>query len=84
MGRYGKIRHEKNSEMVNSSSDSSAIGIIWSIIKRMLNLFSLKIVEDLKSSIKKILESIPTSIYERKIEHIKKRWELCIKQKGGG
>ena len=48
----------------------------------MLNLFPPKTVEDLKSSIKKIWESIPTSICERIIAHIKKRWELCINHKG--
>jgi len=65
-----------------SSPDLSAFELIWSIIKGMLNLFPPKTVEDLKSSIKKIWESIPTSICERIIAHIKKRWELCIKHKG--
>ena len=50
----------------------STIELIWSIIKEMHNLFPPKTVEDLKSSIKKILESIPASICERIINYIKK------------
>ena len=65
-----------------SSPDLSAIEIIWSIIKGMLNLFPPKTIEDLKISIQKIWESIPPTICERIINHIKERWELCIKHKG--
>ena len=65
-----------------SSPDLSAIELIWSIIKGMLNLFPIKTIDDLKISIKKIWNSIPSSICARIINHIKERWELCIKHKG--
>ena len=65
-----------------NSPDLSAIELIWSIIKGMLNLFPPKTVEDLKSSIQKIWESIPAAVCSRIINHIKARWELCIKHRG--
>ena len=65
-----------------SSPDLSAIELVWSIIKTMLNLFPPKSIYELKSSIQKIWESIPPIICSRIIEHIKKRWELCIKSRG--
>ena len=65
-----------------SSPDLSAIELIWSIIKGMLNLFPPKTIEDLKTSILKIWESIPNSVCSRIFNHIKKRWELCILHKG--
>ena len=48
----------------------------------MLNLFPPKTVEDLKSSIQKIWESISAEICSLIINHIKERWELCIKHQG--
>lgn len=65
-----------------SSPDLSAIELIWNIIKGMLNLFPPKTIEDLKSSIQKIWESIPNSVCSLIINHIKKRWELCILHRG--
>ena len=65
-----------------SSPDLSSIELVWSIIKTMLNLFPPKSIYELKSSIQKIWESIPPIICSRIIEHIKKRWELCIKSRG--
>ena len=65
-----------------NSPDLSGIEIIWSIIKQMLILFPPKDLDNLKSTIKVIWESIPKTICENIIEHIKHRWELCIKYKG--
>ena len=65
-----------------SSPDLSGIEIIWSIIKQMLILFPPKDINDLKSSIKMIWESIPKTICQNIIEHLKYRWDLCIKYKG--
>ena len=36
----------------------------------------------LKTTIKMICDSIPNQIYQNTIEHIKHRWELCLKYKG--
>ena len=62
--------------------DLSPLEIIWSIIKQMFVFFPPKDMDDLKKTIKKILDSIPKSICENIIEHMKYRWELCIKYKG--
>ena len=48
----------------------------------MLILFPPKDLDSLKSAIKTIWESIPKTICENIIEHIKHRWELCIKYNG--
>ena len=48
----------------------------------MLVFFPPKDMDDLKKTIKKIWDSIPKSICENIIEHMKYRWELCIKYKG--
>ena len=65
-----------------NSPDLSAIEIIWSIIKQMLIFFPPKDMNSLKTTIKMIWDSIPTQICENIIEHIKHRWELCLKYKG--
>ena len=65
-----------------NSPDLSGIEIIWSIIKQMLILFPAKDLENLKKTIKVIWESIPKTICENIIEHMKQRWELCIKYNG--
>ena len=39
-------------------------------------------MEELKSLIQKIWNSIPKKMCERIIEHITKRWDLCIHHKG--
>lgn len=48
----------------------------------MLILFPPKDMDTLKSTIKMIWDSIPKKICENIIEHIKYRWELCIKYRG--
>ena len=62
-----------------NSPDLSAIEIIWSIIKQMLILFPAKDMDSLKKHIKVIWDSIPKAICQNIIEHIKYRWELCIR-----
>ena len=39
-------------------------------------------MNSLKTTIKMIWDSIPKQICENIIEHIKHRWELCLKYKG--
>ena len=39
-------------------------------------------MNSLKTTIKMIWDSIPNQICENIIEHIKHRWELCLKYKG--
>ena len=65
-----------------NSPDLSAIEIIWSIIKQMLILFPAKDMDGLKKHIKVIWDSIPKAICQNIIEHIKYRWELCMKYNG--
>ena len=65
-----------------NSPDLSALEIIWSIIKQMLILFPAKDMDSLKKHIKVIWDSIPKVICQNIIEHIKYRWELCIKYNG--
>ena len=65
-----------------NSPDLSAIELIWSIIKEMLKLFPPKNIDELKSAIKIIWESIPKEVCKNIIEHISERWELCIKHNG--
>ena len=65
-----------------NSPDLSAIELVWSIIKQMLILFPPKDMDTLKSTIKMIWDSIPKEICENIIEHIKHRWDLCIKYRG--
>ena len=65
-----------------NSPDLSAIEIIWSIIKQMLILFPAKDMDSLKSKIRVIWDSIPKQVYQNIIEHVKYRWELCIKYNG--
>jgi len=45
----------------------------------MIILFPPKDLDNLKTTIKAIWESIPKKICENIIEHIKHLWELCIK-----
>ena len=77
-----KINDENVPRWPPNSPDLSPIEIIWSIIKQMLVFFPPKDMDDLKKTIKKIWDSIPKSICENIIEHMKYRWELCIKYKG--
>ena len=65
-----------------NSPDLSAIEIIWGIIKQMLTLFPPKDMSSLKETIKTIWDSIPPEICQNIIEHLKHRWNLCIKYKG--
>ena len=65
-----------------NSPDLSAIEIIWSIIKQMLILFPAKDMDSLKNNIKVIWDSIPKQVCKNIIEHVKYRWELCIKYNG--
>ena len=65
-----------------NSPDLSAIELVWSIIKGMMNIFPPRTMEELKLLIKKVWDSIPKEMCERIINHIKKRWDLCIKHKG--
>ena len=60
----------------------SAIELIWAIIKQMLIFFPPKDMNDLKNTIKLIWDSIPKNICENIIDHMKRRWDLCIKFKG--
>ena len=62
-----------------NSPDLSSIELIWSIIKGMLGIYSPKDIIELKGAIKNIWDSIPVAICERIIEHMEKKWELCIK-----
>ena len=67
-----------------NSRDLSPIELVWSIIKGMLNIFQPATIEELKASIQKIWNSISLNakICEKIINHIQKRWDLCIKHKG--
>ena len=65
-----------------NSPDLSAIELIWSIIKQMLILFRPKDIDGLKTTIKMIWDSIPKQICNNIIEHLKYRWDLCIKYRG--
>ncbi len=65
--------------MAPNSPDLSSIEIIWSIIKRILNIFPPTNLEELKTVIQKIWESIPVDICKNIIEHMKERWDLCLK-----
>ena len=65
-----------------NSPDLSAIELIWSIIKQMLILFPPKDINSLKTTIKMIWDSIPKQICKNIIEHMKYRWDLCIKYRG--
>ena len=68
--------------MPPNSPDLSAIELIWSIIKGMMKIFPPTTMEELKSIIQRIWKSIPKEMCERIIEHIKKRWDLCMSHKG--
>ena len=65
-----------------NSPDLSPIEIIWSIIKGMLTMFPPSNLDELKSAIKKVWESIPVAICKNIFEHFKERWKLCIIHKG--
>ena len=77
-----KINDEFVPRWPPSSPDLSPIEIIWAIIKQMLVFFPPKDMNDLKNAIKLIWDSIPKTICENIIEHMKYRWALCIKFKG--
>ena len=76
------IKGEKIPKWPPNSPDLSAIELIWSIIKGMMNIFPPTTIEELKVLIQKIWNAIPKEMCERIIEHIKKRWELCLHHKG--
>ena len=65
-----------------NSPDLSAIVLIWSIIKEMLKIFPPKNIDELKSTIKIIWDSIPNDMCKNIIDHISDRWALCIKHNG--
>ena len=77
-----KINDENVPRWPPSSPDLSPIEIIWSIIKQMLIFFPPKDMDSLKNTIKMIWDSIPKYICKNIIEHMKYRWDLCIKYKG--
>ena len=76
------INDEEMPKWPPNSPDLSAIELIWSIVKEMINLFPPNNLEELKSSIKNIWYSIPAALCEKIIEHIGERWKLCLKHKG--
>lgn len=76
-----EINGQKITKWPPNSPDLSAIELIWSIIKGMLNMFPPTTLEELKITIQKIWNSISPEICEKIIDHIKKRWELCIQHK---
>ena len=65
-----------------NSPDLSPIELIWSIIKGMLNIFPPTSLEELKGALQKIWNSISGELCEKIINHMEKRWELCIQHKG--
>ena len=65
-----------------NSPDLSAIELIWSIIKGMLNMFPPISIGELKETIQRIWNAITPEICQKIINHMKKRWKLCIKHKG--
>ena len=73
-----KIDREVIPKWPPNSPDFSAIEIVWSIIKELLNMFPPKNIEELKSAIINIWASIPLSICKRIIEHMCERLELCL------
>ena len=77
-----KINGEYIPRWPPNSPDLSGIEIIWSIIKQMLILFPAKDIASLKNTIQVIWESIPKTICENIIEHLQRRWDLCIKFNG--
>ena len=78
------INGKKMPKWPPNSPDLSPIELVWSIIKGMLNIFQPATIEELKASIQKIWNSISLNakICEKIINHIQKRWDLCIKHKG--
>ena len=67
-----------------NSPDLSPIELVWSIIKGMLNLFQPSTLEELKIAIQNIWDSIASNlkVCEKIINHMSKRWDLCIQHKG--
>ena len=65
-----------------NSPDLSPIELIWSIIKGMLNIFPPTSLEELKEALQKIWNSISGKLCEKIINHMEKRWELCIQHRG--
>ena len=67
-----------------NSPDLSPIELVWSIIKGMLNLFQPSTLEELKVAIQNIWDSIASNskVCEKIINHMNKRWDLCIQHKG--
>ena len=77
-----EINGKKIPKWPPNSPDLSAIELIWSIIKGMLNMFPPNSLEELKQGIQRIWDSITPDICNRIINHTKKRWDLCIRHKG--
>ena len=77
-----EINGQKIPKWPPTSPDLSAIELIWSIIKGMLNMFPPKTLEELKQGIQRIWDSITPDVCNKIINHSKKRWDLCIKHKG--
>ena len=77
-----EINGQKIPKWPPTSPDLSAIELIWSIIKGMLNMFPPKTLEELKQGIQRIWDSITPDVCNKIINHTKKRWDLCIKHKG--
>jgi len=77
-----EISEQKIPKWPPNSPDLSAIELVWSIIKGMLNMFPPNSMEELKKGIQRIWNSITPEICKRIINHTKKRWDLCIRHKG--
>ena len=69
------INGKKMPKWPPNSPDLSPIELVWSIIKRMLNIFQPATIEELKASIQKIWNSISLNakICEKIINHIQKK-----------
>ena len=68
--------------MPPNSPDLSATELIWAIIKGMISMFVPKTLEELKEIIQRTWDSITPEICNKIINHVEKRWDLCIKHKG--
>ena len=76
------INGQKIPKWPPNSPELSAIELIWAIIKGMLSMFVPKTLEELKEIIQRTWDSITPEICNKIINHVEKRWDLCIKHKG--
>ena len=76
------INGQKIPKWPPNSPDLSAIELIWAIIKGMISMFVPKTLEELKEIIQRTWDSITPEICNKIINHVEKRWDLCIKHKG--